>query len=103
MAHKVWVGEELTNLQVYVGTITQFEAEDGRLTCRDIILVAVDQREAGVLVAAKYPDWELQTLTPLSALPWFEAIVLDPDCPQVTAMREWIMEHIEAVVATDDI
>jgi len=103
MANIVWLGEELTDLQVYVGTITQFEADDGRLTCRDIILVAVDQREAGVLVAAKYTEWELQTLTPLSSLPWFEAIVLDPECPQVMAMREWIMSHIEAVVATDDI
>jgi len=103
MAHIVWLAEEKTSLQVYVGTMTQFEPDQGRLTCRDIILIAADQREAGILVAAKYPEWELQTLTSLSALPWFEAVVLDPDCPQVVAMREWIMEHIESVVATDDI
>jgi len=103
MAHIVWLGTELTRLQVYVGTITQFEPDDGRLTCRDIILVAADQREAGVLVAAKYTEWELQTLTALSTLDWFQAVVLNPDCPQVMALREWIMEHIESVVATDDI
>lgn len=99
----VWLGDQETSLNVYVGTITRFEEDAGRLQCRDIILVAEDQREAGVLVAAKYPDWELQTLTPLSSLTWFEAVVLDPECPQVMVMRQWIMDHLESVVATDDI
>ena len=101
MKHKVWLGDCLTSLGVYVGTMTQFAEETGALCCRDIIVVAANVREASTFAAMKYPNWELQSLTCLSVLPWFRDIVLDPDCPQVAEIRESLMQHLVEVPADD--
>lgn len=93
----------LTDLRVFVGTVTQFEGEQGRLCCRDVVVIATTEEEASTLVAMKYPDWDMQSLTCLSDMPWFSAISLDPQCPQVFAIRDFLLEHIVAVPVDDDI
>ena len=94
MLHKVRIGDKRTDLQVFVGTMTQFKPADGRLCCRDIIIVADTPGRAREIAESNYPEWTLQSLTSLSTLPWFIAIYLDGNCPQVAEMREFLMEHI---------
>jgi len=100
--NKVFFAGLLTDLQVFVGTVTQFSPETGNLCCLDVVVIATTQEEASTLVAMKYPDWDMQSLTCLSGMAFFNAIMLDPQCPQVFAMREFILHHIVAVPIDDD-
>lgn len=95
-------GEGLTNLQLFVGVLTQFTPPEGDLCCRIAVILAEDHHAASIISAVKYPQWEIQALTNLSALSWFKWITLDPNCPQVQSLREFIIQDIEAVPDDDE-
>jgi hypothetical protein len=102
MKFKVMIGEQLTDLELHVGTITQFAPGTGNLACRDIVVMAENTQIAAALVAQKYPEWELQSLTCLTAVPWFKAIFLDDNCPQVYGIRDFMLQHLVSVPADED-
>lgn len=91
-------GEGITPLKLYVAVLTQFAPPSGQLACRVATILAEDALSASVLAAAKYPGWELQVLECLTELPWFQCITLDPNCPQLAAIRDWVITNIKPVV-----
>lgn len=97
----VYLGDQATDLQVYVGTMTLWEEGSGALCCRDVIILAANVTEASVVAATKYPDCDLQSLTSLAILPWIVAIHLDEDCPAMEELREWVLEHVISVPIDD--
>lgn len=95
-------GKGIVDLELYVGVITLFAPPKGDLACRQVILLAEDTTTASVLIARKYPNWDLQSLTCVTDLPWFTFITLDSNCPELESLRTFQIKDIEAVVVPDD-
>jgi hypothetical protein len=90
-----------TSLKFYVGVITLFEESSAALVCNNVMVLAEDEHVASVEVARKWPDWELQSLTCISDLPWFRAIILGKDSPDIQALRTFVIPDVEAVPIDD--
>lgn len=88
--------EGLTNLRLYAGVVTRFLPPEGDLACMQVSILAEDHHDASVIVAAKHPDWDLQSLTCLSDFAWFKFITIAGDCPQVEVLRDFVIEGIQA-------
>lgn len=95
-------GEGLTNLELFVGVITQFTPPKGDLCCCNVAILAEDHHTASALVAMKYPDWELQSLTNLTAFVWFKSITLDSNCPQVQGFREFVIQDVKTIPVNEE-
>jgi len=86
-------GQE-TDLKCYVGTLTAFlESRGGALCCMDIMVIAVDEHDASLLLAFKYPGWDLQSLTCVN-FPWVHSIVLRSDHPTVQAIVGFAIDDV---------
>jgi hypothetical protein len=90
-----------TSLKFYVGVITLFEEDSAALICCNVMVLAENEHVASAEVARKWPDWELQSLTCVSDLAWFRAIILDKNSPHIQALRTFVISDIEAVPAND--
>lgn len=95
-------GQGPTNLKLFAGVLTQFTPSEGDLCCCIVAVLAEDHHTASAIVAIHHPGWELQALTELTALVWFKRIILDPNCPQAQALREFVIQDVEAIPINDD-
>lgn len=100
MSAPIKMDGKLTSLQLYVGVLTMFEPEEGNLVCQLIAVLASTHRDATTFLAIRWPDWDLQALTCLCEFAWFLEIILDPQSPQATYLREFVIQDLEA--APDD-
>ena len=95
-------GEGITTLDLFVGTLTKFEPPDRDLLCCTVAVLADDHHTASAFIAMIHPDWEIQTLTNLTAFVWFKRITLDSNCPQAAVLQDFIIKDIKAVPVNDE-
>lgn len=97
MKLKIFIGTQLTDLQLYVSVLTRFEASTGNLQCRDVVLLAQNSRMASVLLAQAHPEWDMQSLTCLTDMAWFDTIILADNWQQAAVLRQFVIPNIESV------
>lgn len=90
-----------TSLKLYTAVLTQFEPGSGNLQCRQAVVLAEDERMASVILAARWPDWDLQSLDCLTDAEWLKWVVLDGNCPQALLLRQFRIGNLVAVPADD--
>lgn len=95
MSAPIKIDDKLTNLQLYVGVLTQFAPPEGNLCCQIVAVLAPTHRDASAFLAIRWPEWSPQALTCLCEFEWFQEITLDPECPQAAYLREFIIQNVE--------
>lgn len=94
---KIYMDGEGTNLQLFAGIVTQFEPPEGDLQCLQVAVLAEDYHIASTVIAMQHPEWDLQSLTNLTAFAWFKRITLDPNCPQAVELRQFVMSNVKGI------